>query len=264
MNFLHIFMASTTIIGLLLVVTSIYTYSKLNAQCTSGSLRTKLQWAIGLGTTFMSLGVGYVICVNMSGCECPFDNNTGDKKKLYGLLISLVVLGSAILPITVGIKNDLNDCNVDIGVLPSMLIGIASLQIALPVIFIVYTMISGMKSKKVEVNEEDDESDESKAAKEESRKSSLDKQMRNKLISRLNKQEADLSHIELNLLNLGNKKPNPDDLRQKELLIREIQNTREKIKGVGQSSSMSSSSSSSSSLPSSSLPSFRPTSFPLV
>jgi hypothetical protein len=241
MKLLHIFMLSMIIIGFLLTGTAIYSYSKLEAQCTSGNLRSKLQWAIGLGTTFMTLGIGYVLCVNMSGCDCPIDSNFQNRTKLYILLISLMTLGCILLPLTIGIKNELSDCNVDLGILPTVLIIISSIQISLPLIFIIYMTISSKQQVKIEKQDLDDESDESKSAREESKKASVDKSRRNMLTSRLNTQKRELSEIELKLDSLGNKRPNQTDLNKRELLIREIRDTENKIKSVGTISDLPSS-----------------------
>jgi hypothetical protein len=143
MNLLHIFIAILLIMGILLVVTAFYAYSKLTVNCTSSSLKNKLQWCIGLGSAFVSVGIGYVICLANKKCDIEHT-----KWKMYIILTTMIGLGIGMLVLTLGIQSDLKygDCNVDLGTLPDILIAISSCLIALPTMYFGYLLVTSVKS----------------------------------------------------------------------------------------------------------------------
>jgi len=248
MNLIYGFIALIIFMGFLLIVMSIYAYTQLNEKCTSKTLRTYLQWAIGLGTTFTTIGIGYILCLRIPGCNCL--SGDGERWKTYVILFSLLALGCIILPIVVGIKNELNagGCNVNLGSLPDFLIAIASIQIALPVLYLIYIVVKGIKfpDKKPEKDTVDDESEESKSRKSSSKKEAADKIRKSILKARLDDYDSQLSEVQLKIERLGDKRADPSDLEKQELLTRSIEETKAKISNVGKSSSDSSSTQSSS------------------
>jgi uncharacterized membrane protein YgcG len=148
MKLLHLFMGTIVITGLILVITAFYAYSKLSGECTSSTLRGKLQAAIGLGTAFMTIGIGYIVCVSKGGDRCNFGDSVD--WKTYMLLFLLLAIGATVLGLTLSIQSEVNkgECNVDLGSLPSILITIGSIQIAIPILYAIYVFIKKWKGKK--------------------------------------------------------------------------------------------------------------------
>ena len=140
MNLLHLFMLLIFIIGILLIILTFIVYSKLKDSCNSKDLKTKLRLAIGLGTTFIVITISYMMCITNSNCKCDFGENTN--WKFYIMLLLLISMGSGLLILTIGINNDLktNNCNVDLGIIPNLLIGLSISQIVISFIYIIYSL----------------------------------------------------------------------------------------------------------------------------
>jgi uncharacterized membrane protein YgcG len=245
-NLLHVFMVILFVIGVLLLITAFTAYSKLGNTCTSGSLRTKLRWAIGLGTTFASLSIGYAICIYKSGASCQLGESAD--WKIYSMLVTLMGMGIGLVVLTNGIKSDLKEpgCSVDLGSTPDILLGIAICSIVIPVLYIVYIIKTGRPQGSKQVEEE---SDTSLKLKSDSKKTATDKRRTKRYDSLIAKKSEELSNVQdkIEVFESRGKKPNQADEDKAEMLINEIANAKQKRKEIGSSGSSRSSSSSSSS-----------------
>ena len=158
-NLLHIFMFVLFIIGLLLVILSFSSYSKLEDKCSTVGLRAKLRIAIGIGSVFISLSIGYLMCVTISGCNC--DIGDYNSWKIYTMLGMLFSMGGGLLLLILGIKNDLKsvDCDVDLGATPTILMVLSIIQIVLPVLYILWIIYQKNfdKNNNNKVDEQDEE-----------------------------------------------------------------------------------------------------------
>ena len=105
-NLLHVFAFILIIVGLLLIITAFTAYSNINEDCTSSTLRDKLRNAIIIGTIFVTISIGYILCVIKRGCKCSF--GTKSDWKIYLMLMLLMGMGSGLLSLTLSIKNEAN------------------------------------------------------------------------------------------------------------------------------------------------------------
>ena len=83
------------VIGILLIMVTFSAYSKLGSGCRSKDLRTKLRWAIGIGTTFVTISMGYTICVSREGCSCDFGERAN--WKIYIMLYIINGYGNIVI-----------------------------------------------------------------------------------------------------------------------------------------------------------------------
>ena len=202
MKLLHLFMFFLFVVGLLLIITTFTAYSKLDATCTSDSLRGKLRWAIGIGTTFVTLAIGYMVCLTKEGCKCDFGERSD--WKIYTMLTVLMGMGGGLLTLTIGIKNDVNsaDCHIDLGGVPDILMALSIAQLVIPVLYIIYIAVKGLpkgKTKKDEnedENEDEEDDDESLALKAESRREAIDNRRRSRYKKSIAKKEEELSSVQ--------------------------------------------------------------------
>ena len=202
MKLLHLFMFFLFVVGLLLIITTFTAYSKLDATCTSDSLRGKLRWAIGIGTTFVTLAIGYMVCLTKEGCKCDFGERSD--WKIYTMLAVLMGMGGGLLTLTIGIKNDVNsaDCHIDLGGVPDILMALSIAQLGIPVLYIIYIAVKGLpkgKTKKDEnedENEDEEDDDESLALKAESRREAIDNRRRSRYKKSIAKKEEELSSVQ--------------------------------------------------------------------
>lgn len=247
-NLLHVFMVILFVIGVLLLITAFTAYSKLGNTCTSGSLRAKLRWAIGLGTTFAVLSIGYSICIYKAGSSCQLGQRAD--WKIYSMLVTLMGMGIGLVVLTNGIKSDLKEpgCSVDLGSTPDILMTIAILQIVAPILYIVYIIKTGRPqgSKKPD---KDEESDLSRKMKSDSKKTATDKRRAKRFDALIAKKSEELSVVQdrIEEAEANGKNPKPADEEKAEMLVNEIARAKQKRKEVGSVSSSSGSSSSSSS-----------------
>lgn len=149
MNYLYVFIGILFIIGLLLVTMSFYAYSKLGVQCVSDSLKTKLRIAIVIGSALLALAAGFYICIRHASCVCP---SLGEStNEMYFMTGFSLISGIILMILTFGINSDLKDpsCNVDLGMFPWFLGGIATIQIVLSVVYIIYTIRQNVEVKNV-------------------------------------------------------------------------------------------------------------------
>lgn len=243
---LHVFVFMLFVIGVLLTTISFFAYSKLGDKCTSTTLRTKLRIAIAIGSALFSLAVGYYFCVNDSHCNCSFDT---DKMKINTMLTISLLLGVGLLVLTLGIKSELSkpDCNVDLGILPTLLLGIAGLQISSSVLYLANMIIKGLPEKKPSPPVPEQDSDDTIEMKALARKQASEQRLMQKLKAELLTKQADLASVRESILanKYSNKNPTIDDLQKQSKLVQEISKINEDISSVNTSSS--------SSLPSSSL-----------
>jgi hypothetical protein len=248
MDLLHLFMFLMFIIGILLIITTFSTYSKLQDKCTSSDLRVKLRWAIGLGTTFITLAIGYGICVNKDGCNCYFGKRVN--WKIYSLLAMLMTMGGGLLALTIGIKNDLkkDGCDLDIGATTTILMALSIAQIAIPAMYIIYitTNLSTQSKSDEEVEDADYASLTLEA---ESRTLAVNKRRLGRIKKSLATKEEQLSIVRDGIEKTLERKKAPDikALSKENKLVKEINKAKSDIGLVSSTLSSSSGSSSGSS-----------------
>lgn len=237
-NLLHVFMFILFVIGLLLIITTFSAYSKLGSDCTSPGLRTKLRWAIGIGTVFFTLSIGYSVCVTRKGCKCDFGERA--TWKIYAMLIALMGMGGGLLALSTGIKSDLKKCNVNLGSIPDIITGLAVVQIVLPALYIAWIVYSGrpLGSKKV-TEEVEEESDESLALKAQSERSAINTRRLQRYNKTIQQKSAQLDAVRDRIEIAREKKKNPSikDLQEQDRLVLEIAEAQKGKKSVGTTSS---------------------------
>jgi hypothetical protein len=225
MNLLHLFVLFIFLIGFLLIITTFTAYSKLG-DCNSEGLRTKLRWAICIGTVCMTLAIGYTICINKAGCNCVF----GDRSdwKIYSALFVLMGMGVGLLVLTIGIKNDAKSdgCNIDLGFIPDLLMALSICQIILPILYASYIIYNNVPNKKDTKDEEDDEEDDddSLALEAESRKTAIDGRRSARFKKRIALAEEELSQVRdrIESSKARKKAPAQKDKEKEEILVKEI------------------------------------------
>lgn len=244
MKLLHLFMFFLFVVGLLLIITTFTAYSKLDATCTSDSLRGKLRWAIGIGTTFVTLAIGYMVCLTKEGCKCDFGERSD--WKIYTMLAVLMGMGGGLLALTIGIKNDVNsaDCHIDLGSVPDILMALSIAQLVIPVLYIIYIAVKGLpkgkttKKKDEEDDEEDD--DESMALEAESRREAIDNRRRSRYKKSIAKKEEELSYVQDKIEEARSRgKSNPKDKAKRDLLIKQLKEYNSELSEIGSSVSES-------------------------
>ena len=242
MKLLHLFMFFLFVVGLLLIITTFTAYSKLDATCTSDSLRGKLRWAIGIGTTFVTLAIGYMVCLTKEGCKCDFGERSD--WKIYTMLAVLMGMGGGLLALTIGIKNDVNsaDCHIDLGGVPDILMALSIAQLVIPVLYIIYIAVKGLpkgKTKK-DQNEDEEDDDESLALKAESRREAIDNRRRSRYKKSIAKKEEELSSVLDKIEESRSRgKSNPKDKAKRDLLIKQIKEENSQLSEIGSSVSES-------------------------
>ena len=174
--FLSGFMLITFIIGVLLIILTFNAYSNLGS-CTSYGLRYKLKAAIILGTIFITIPIGYAFCIGNPKCNCDFGENA--IWKINSLLVVSMGMGIGLLTLAIGIKNNLkdDDCNVDLGATPDVLLGLSIAQISISITCIIAFLLYNRKDEPSEEPKEvikeapkdDDVDDDSEALQAQSR-----------------------------------------------------------------------------------------------
>ena len=242
MKLLHLFMFFLFVVGLLLIITTFTAYSKLDATCTSDSLRGKLRWAIGIGTTFVTLAIGYMVCLTKEGCKCDFGERSD--WKIYTMLAVLMGMGGGLLALTIGIKNDVNsaDCHIDLGGVPDILMALSIAQLVIPVLYIIYIAVKGLpkgKTKK-DQNEDEEDDDESLALKAESRREAIDNRIRSRYKKSIAKKEEELSSVQDKIEESRSRgKSNPKDKAKRDLLVKQLKEENSQLSEIGSSVSES-------------------------
>ena len=254
MKLLHLFMFFLFVVGLLLIITTFTAYSKLDATCTSDSLRGKLRWAIGIGTTFVTLAIGYMVCLTKEGCKCDFGERSD--WKIYTMLAVLMGMGGGLLALTIGIKNDVNsaDCHIDLGGVPDILMALSIAQLVIPALYIIYIAVKGLPKGKTKKDEEDDkeddeeddkeddeeDDDESLALEAESRREAIDNRRRARYKKSIAKKEEELSSVQDKIEQSRSRgKSNPKDKAKRDLLVKQIKEENSELSEIGSSVSES-------------------------
>lgn len=213
-NLLHIFMFIVFIIGILLIIITFEAYSKLTQQCSSNSLKNKLQISIIIGTVFAITSIGYFICVMKKSCKC----NIGLKAswQLYTFVVISTGMGVGLLLLSNGIKNDLKqpNCNINLNYIPDILFGLSIAQIIMSVLYFVWIIYSGAPqgSKKPPIEEDSDEVKSIRALAEEATILENEKSSRTQKINELKSELTKLKQSE-NSYTLRGKKA-PDNIRK--------------------------------------------------
>ena len=243
MNLLHLFILILFVLGILLIITTFSAYSKLSDSCkeaTSG-LRNKLRWAICLGTSFITIAIGYSICINASGCECSF----GEKAdwKIYSLLVLLMAMGGCMAALSLGIKSDLktDNCDIDLDGLPDAIMYISIGLIVLPFIYFVYVAWSKnpLGKSKEEPKKEEPKGKEYKARQAEARKLVADSMRSEEFKEEIALAEADLSVVKGKIEKSLRKgvDPKQDDLIEQKILSDQIEKAKSGLKSVSSNNS---------------------------
>jgi hypothetical protein len=235
MKLLHLFMFLLFVIGILLIITTFSAYGKLKDKCGSDGLRNKLRWAIVLGTTLVTLSLGYIVCINKSNCSCSF----GEGWKIYSLLTILAILGGGLLVLTLGIKKDLkkDGCDIELGMIPMVLMILSISQIILPIIYIFYiTKLGSPKKEKKEEDEEDD--DNSLALEAESRMMAVNSRRKARINKSIATKREKLVYVLDNIEKARDRKKAPkiEDISTKDRLSKEISKANSELKSIQNSS----------------------------
>ena len=239
MYYLHWFMILMSLIGLLLIITAFYSYTKLEGTCTSDSLKTKLRCAIGIGSTLLALGIGFSICVN--NCKCSFSDL--DKNRIYALVGISFISGIGLLVLTFSINTELNDsnCKVDLGIIPWILGLIATTQLLISTIYIVYTvrksyMLNTKNNVKTVIKTEIEEtSNEEKSSQYEAEKEASQQVQKTILNTMIKEKELELDKTKESILKNRSRKVDPkkSDLEKQAKLIKDISSARKELASVG-------------------------------
>lgn len=156
---LNIFMFVTFCVGLLLLISSFSAFSKIKALCTSGRLLTLLRLETGLGSAFVSIALGYMICIRR--CNCNFGDLTD--MKMIVLLSLTFIMGLLITVISFMIWKELKNCKVNLGWMSWAPIALGLAEVLTVIVYTVYRI----KSKRKKDEEKDEEKGEEKEKDEE-------------------------------------------------------------------------------------------------
>ena len=253
--FLSGFMLITFIIGVLLIIFTFNTYSNLGS-CTSEGLRYKLKAAIILGTIFITIPIGYAFCIGNPKCNCDFGENA--IWKINSVLVISTGMGIGLLTLAIGIKNNLkdDDCNIDLGATPDLLLGLSIAQISISITCIIAFLLYNRKnepgeSKEVikETPKVDDVDDESEALQAQSRITATN-------VKRASRYKKNIANAQEELVNVRDKlehgKIKQSDkmkyLADQDRLVHEIKTYTSNLNSIGSVNSGESSSQSGSSL----------------
>lgn len=195
MNKITVFMFFLFVIGVLLTVTSFMGFSKLDATCKSTKLRNNLRICICIGAALMTMFIMYMICTKSKSCSCDFSNIS--RPKMYLLLIFLIVLGGVLLYLSASINAEIKSdgCNVDLGGLQLVLLGIAVAQIALPSIYLINVVRNKQKPVKKPAEKESSGSTISQLESARAEHLSLNKQRSDKLSAAIAQLNARLAKV---------------------------------------------------------------------
>ncbi len=163
MNRLILFIFLLFVIGLILVITTFTAYSKITETCKSKKLRSYLRWCLIIGSFLITIAIMYFMCNIREGCNCDFNIDSG--WKIYLTLFILVTMGVFLVYLVSGIQREIKSggCDIDLGSLPGVLLGISIAQIVLPIIYtgiVLYTKKKSIRSKKDEDEEYYEDEDE--------------------------------------------------------------------------------------------------------
>lgn len=249
MNRLTLFISLLFVIGILLVITSFMTYSKLTELCKSEKLRTYLRLCVIIGSVLLTISIMYMICTQKKGCKCDFDIDAG--WKIYLTLFILEVLGVFLVFLASGINSEIKTggCNVDLGYLPSVLMGIAITQIVIPVIYTGIVIYTGKSGSTHPDEEEEEESTISRMESSRAEQSAVDKQRRDRLTAHVAELSVKLSRVNDKAEKYETRgKDVPPKVRAEQIkLENQLTKFKKRLSSVGSTSSSSSSSLSSSS-----------------
>tara|TARA_B110000908_G_C10121127_1_gene387663 strand:+ start:64 stop:870 length:807 start_codon:yes stop_codon:yes gene_type:complete len=221
-------------IGLLLIITSFSAYSKLG-QCNNPELQTKLRWAIGVGTTFLTLSIGYSVCITRDSCDCDFGERAS--WKIYFMLLSLMGMGIALLILALGIKSDLKKCNVDLGSAPNILTGLAITQIVLPAIYIIGVVYTGKSA--LGSSSRYSGSHSSAVSKSQAKKSAIRSTRNKRAAIKISQIEASLEDVRnrIEITEARGREPKDRDLEDQDRLVIDLAAAQAAKKSIGLSTS---------------------------
>lgn len=139
MNRLSIFISMFLVIGLLLIILSFLGFSKINKTCASKKLRQNFRLCVIIGSVLTTISLMYMICGN-ENCKCEY--NIDSNWKIHTTIFILFVMGVLLIIMATNIKKEIKSdgCDVNIDAITNLIIGVASLQILLSVIFSVFSV----------------------------------------------------------------------------------------------------------------------------
>jgi hypothetical protein len=226
------------IIGLLLIITTFFAYYKLDNTCKSDALRIKLRLAISLGTMFATIAIGYMICLTKKAYKCDVSRSN---LKTYTMLTLFMVVGGGLLALTIGIKNDIKKtgCKIDLGIIPSVLMGLSIAQMVIPVLYMIYITVKKddvNKSQDSVSEEEEEDDDDSLAMKSKSLRGAIDDRRRARYKKNIAKNEADLSVVRDKIEQAKSRgKSNYKDKEKRDLLVAKLKTENRELSEIGSS-----------------------------
>jgi hypothetical protein len=147
-------------------------------------------------------------------------------------------LGGFLLWLTFGIQSDLkkDDCNVDLGVVPTILIVLSFAQIIIPALYIGWILFDKIKDK-----EEGGESDESIALEAKSQRFEINKRRVNRINKIISKKEAELETVQdrIEERKFKNIKAKPGDVTKQTRLVEEITTLKNNLQSINSSNKQS-------------------------
>ena len=163
---LHIFMYILGILGLILTILGFVGYNKLGF-CPSTSLKNKLRMCIGIGSSFVALSLGFIICNRR--CDCVYEEET--KEKIW-FIVGLIIVVSILNIVLVALINkdvnsvnadNLTPCNIELGSIPALMYIANGLLLATSIGYIILQVKKFHDSKKPKIIDDDDDDDKDKS-----------------------------------------------------------------------------------------------------
>ena len=159
---LHIFMYILGILGLILTILGFVGYNKLGF-CPSTSLKNKLRMCIGIGSSFVALSLGFIICNRR--CDCVYEEET--KEKIWFIVGLIIVVSILNIVLVALINKDVNSvnadtstpCNIELGYIPALMYIANGLLLATSIGYIILQVKKFNDSKKPKIIDDDDDDD---------------------------------------------------------------------------------------------------------
>ena len=157
---LHIFMYILGILGLILTILGFVGYNKLGF-CPSTSLKNKLRMCIGIGSSFVALSLGFIICNRR--CDCVYEEET--KEKIWFIVGLIIVVSILNIVLVALINKDVNSvnadtstpCNIELGYIPALMYIANGLLLATSIGYIILQVKKSHDSKKPKIIDDDDD-----------------------------------------------------------------------------------------------------------
>jgi hypothetical protein len=157
---LHIFMYILGFLGLILTILGFVGYNKLGF-CPSTSLKNKLRMCIGIGSSFVALSLGFIICNRR--CDCVYEEET--KEKIWFIVGLIIVVSILNIVLVALINKDVKSvnadtstpCNIELGSIPALMYIANGLLLATSIGYIILQVKKFHDSKKPKIIDDDDD-----------------------------------------------------------------------------------------------------------